>query len=98
MATLPTIFGDGVTDVHVANGVARITFGAVSGRNEGKPEPSGMLVVPVLQLPALAKLLADVTRQIERRAREAVAQQQKAAQAEPAGGTDQVAGAFRFNG
>jgi hypothetical protein len=39
-----------------------------------------------------------VTRQIEQRAREAMAQQQKAAQPEPTVGTDQVAGAFRFNG
>jgi hypothetical protein len=28
MTGIPTIFGDGVTDVHVANGVARITFGS----------------------------------------------------------------------
>ena len=98
MASTPTIFGDGVTDVHVANGVARITFGAVTGGKDAKPEPSGMLVVPVLQLPGLAKILADVTRQIEQRAREAAAQQQKAAQPEPAGAADQVAGAFRFNG
>jgi hypothetical protein len=95
MPAIPTIFGDGVIDVHVANGVARLTFGAVTGGKDAKPEPSGMLVIPVLQLPALAKVMSEVTRQIEARAREAAAQQQKPAEP-PA--SDQVAGAFRFNG
>lgn len=97
MAGIPTIFGDGVIDVHVANGVARLTFGAVTGGKDAKPEPSGMLVIPVLQLPALAKVMSEVTRQIEARAREAAAQQPKPA-TQPASDPDQVAGAFRFNG
>jgi hypothetical protein len=101
----PTIFGDGVIDVHVANGVVRVTLGAVTGQKDAKPEPSGTIVVPVLQLPAFAKVLAEVTRQVEQRAREAMAaQQQKAPGAvppAPAGAPqegDQVVGAFRFNG
>ncbi|MGG5811207.1 hypothetical protein [Falsiroseomonas sp. CW058] len=92
----PTVFADGVIDVHVANGAARITLGAVTGQKDAKAEPSGTLVVPVMQLPALAKVLAEVTRQVEQRAREAMAQQQQKAAA-PAE-ADQVAGAFRFNG
>jgi hypothetical protein len=93
----PTIFGDGVIDVHVANGVARVTIGAVTGGKDAKPVASGTLIVPVLQLPNLAKVLTEVTRQIEQRARETMAQQKPAdapAQAE----SDQVVGAFRFNG
>jgi hypothetical protein len=93
----PTIFGDGVIDVHVANGVARITMGAVTGGKDNKPSPSGTLVVPVLQLGNLAKVLAEVTRQVEQRARDAMAQQQTTGQATQTEG-DQLAGAFRFNG
>jgi hypothetical protein len=94
------IFGDGVLDVHIANGVARLTFGAATAQKDAKPEPSGTLVVPVMQLPALARVLVEVTKQVEQRAKEAMAQAQaKAANAEaPAEATDQVTGAFRFNG
>jgi hypothetical protein len=97
MTGTPTIFGDGVIDVHVANGVARITLGAVTGQKDAKPAPSGTLVVPVLQLPNLARVLAEVTRQIEQRAREAMQQAPGQAAPAPADG-DQVMGAFRFNG
>ncbi|MBU8537950.1 hypothetical protein [Falsiroseomonas tokyonensis] len=106
MTAIPTVFGDGIIDVHVASGVVRITLGmqtaASASVKEGKPEASAMLVVPVLQLPNLARVLAEVTRQIEAKAKENLASQAGAqanqgqpAQAEP---QDQVAGAFRFNG
>ncbi len=106
MTALPTVFGDGVIDVHVASGVARITLGAQTGASaaggqpgggDPKPVPSALLVVPVLQLPNLARVLVEVTKQIEARAKEAMAAQQKPAEP-PAGSSDQVAGAFRFNG
>lgn len=94
-----TLFADGVIDVHVANGVARITLGAATAQQEQKPAASGVLIVPVVQLPVLARVFAEVTRQIEQRAKEAMAQ----AQAKAQGGTDAatpdgVGGAFRFNG
>lgn len=101
MAGIPTLFGDGVIDVHIANGVARITLGTATGQPDAKPVPSGMVVVPVMQLPVFARVLGEVTRQVEQRAKEAMAQAQaKAASGDAAtpGGTDQVAGAFRFNG
>jgi hypothetical protein len=99
MTGTPTIFGDGVIDVHVANGVARITVGAVTGQKDAKPAPSGTLVVPVMTLSNMAKVLTEVTRQIEQRAREAIAQQQQPRDAAPAQAEgDQVMGAFRFNG
>lgn len=101
MTGLPTVFGDGIIDVHVANGVARITLGATTGQQDAKPTPSALLVVPVLQLPTLARVLAEVTKQIEAKAKVAMAQAQAnaaAATAAAPGGTDQVAGAFRFNG
>jgi hypothetical protein len=97
MTGIPTVFGDGIIDVHVASGVARITLGAQTGSTkEGKPEASALVVVPVLQLPNLARVLAEVTRQLEARAREAAAPAapEPAQPAQP----EQVAGAFRFNG
>jgi len=99
MTGLPTIFGDGVIDVHVANGVARITLGAATGQDQGKPQPTGLVVLPVLQIPTLARVLAEVSKQIEAKAKEAMAQAGKpaAAPAAPAA-PDQIAGAFRFNG
>lgn len=96
--SLPTVFGDGVIDVHVANGVARITLGAQTGGKDAKPSPSGLLIVPVLQLPNLARVLVEVTKQIEARAKEAMAAQGKAAEQAAPAEADQVAGAFRFNG
>jgi hypothetical protein len=103
MTALPTVFGDGVIDVHVASGVARITLGAQTGASaatgkDAKPVPSALLVVPVLQLPNLARVLVEVTKQIEARAKEAMAAQQKTAEQQAAEASDQVAGAFRFNG
>ncbi|PWS36675.1 hypothetical protein DFH01_16195 [Falsiroseomonas bella] len=102
MAASPIIFGDGVLDVHIANGVARLTLGAATAQKDAKPEPSGTLVVPVVQLPALARVLVEVTKQVEQRAKEAMAQAQAKATAgeAPAAATDgdQVSGAFRFNG
>ncbi len=107
MAAIPTLFGDGILDVHVANGVARITIGTVAGQPgqgpDAKPQshPSGLLVVPVMQLPVLARVLSEVTRQVEQRAKEAMGQARAAAPAEPAApaaSPDQVTGAFRFNG
>jgi hypothetical protein len=96
----PTLFADGVLDVHVAHGVARITLGAAAAQQDAKPVPTGTLVVPVMQLPALVRVLGEVTRQVEQRAKEAIAQAQ--AKAAPAAAApaeaDQVAGAFRFNG
>jgi hypothetical protein len=98
------LFADGVIDVHIANGVARITLGTATGQQDAKPVPSGMLVVPVMQLPVLARVITEVTRQVEQRAKEAMAQAQAkaggaaASDGGAAAGSDQVAGAFRFNG
>ncbi len=101
MTGTPILFGDGVIDVHIANGVARITIGTTTGQQDAKPTPSGMLVVPVMQLPVFARVMAEVTRQVEQRAKEAAAQAQAKAAGNADGGAgagDQVAGAFRFNG
>lgn len=92
-----TLFADGVIDVHVANGVARITLGASTGQQEQRPAPSGVLIVPVVQLPVFARVFGEVTRQIEQRAKEAVAQA-KAQAGDEAPAADDAGGAFRFNG
>ena len=91
-----TLFADGVIDIHVANGVARITLGTTTGQQEQKPMPSGVLIVPVVQLPVFARVFGEVTRQIEQRAKDAMAQAKADAEATPA--ADGSAGAFRFNG
>ena len=93
-----TLFADGVIDVHVANGVARITLGATTGQHEQKPMPSGVLIVPVVQLPVFARVFGEVTRQIEQRAKDAMAQAKAEAGAEATPAADGTAGAFRFNG
>ncbi len=109
MTAIPTVFGDGIIDVHVASGVARITLGmqtsASAAIKDGKPEPSALVVLPVMQLPNLARVLVDVTRQIEAKAKEAAAlqaasqsSQGQAAAPDQGQAPDQVAGAFRFNG
>lgn len=107
MTTIPTVFGDGIIDVHVASGVARITLGmqtsASAAIKDGKPEPSALVVLPVMQLPNLARVLVEVTRQIEAKAKEAAASQaasqsNQGQAGQGQSGQDQVAGAFRFNG
>jgi hypothetical protein len=101
MTGTTTIFADGITDVHVANGVARIMLAMNAGQKDAPPVPTGCLAVPVVQLPALARLLAEVTRQVEAKAKEAIAAAQAARQpadGAPAAGSDQLSGAFRFSG
>lgn len=94
-----TLFADGVIDIHVANGVARITLGATTGQQDQKPMPSGVLIVPVVQLPVFARVFGEVTRQIEQRAKDAMAQAKaEAGSPEAAPAADAAGGAFRFNG
>jgi hypothetical protein len=98
------LFADGIIDVHIANGVARITLGASNGQQDQRPAPSGVLVVPVVQLPVFARVFGEVTRQVETRAKEAMAQAKAQAQAQQPAADDAApaeappAGAFRFNG
>lgn len=101
MSGSTTIFGDGVLDVHIASGVARITLGTASSQRDGKPTASGMLLVPVGQLAVFARVFAEVTRQVEQRAAQAASQAAGSAPPQPGdppGPSDQVAGAFRFGG
>lgn len=93
-----TLFADGVIDIHVANGVARITLGVSTGQQEQKPTPSGVLVVPVVQLPVFARVFAEVTRQIEQRAKDAMAQAKADSDTDAKPAADGAGGAFRFNG
>ena len=95
--TGPTIFADGVMDVHIANGIARITLGAITGQKDQRPAASGTLILPVVQLPVLTRVLSEVTRQVEERAKEAMAKSQAGAAA-PDSEAPPATGAFRFNG
>ncbi|MBE9606822.1 hypothetical protein IAI18_18305 [Acetobacteraceae bacterium H6797] len=88
MAEKATIFADGILEAHVASGVARISL-AQTG-SDGKPVPSGQLIVPLAQLPAMAKGLGNLLQQIEGKAKQVQQQQQAAGHTQP--------GAFRFSG
>ncbi|TCZ57952.1 hypothetical protein [Roseicella aquatilis] len=89
--TGPTLFTDGILDASVSHGVARITLAQTQA--DGKPAPSGQLIVPLMQLPALVNGLATLLKQVETRMREQQAQQQQSV-AEP--GPAPATGAFRF--
>lgn len=93
MSDSRTIFADGLMDASVTHGVARLTL-AQTGP-EGKPVPAGQLIVPLVQLPALANGLNTLLKQIETRVKEQQAQQNAGGTGgEPAAAP--VPGAFRF--
>jgi hypothetical protein len=83
-----TIFADGIMDASVTYGVARLTMAQTSA--DGKPIPAGQLVVPLVQLPAMANSLLGLLKQVEARMKE----QQANAPAAP--DAPSVPGAFRF--
>jgi hypothetical protein len=91
-----TVFADGVAEAHVANGVARIAL--VQAGSDGKPAASGLLVVPLTRLPAMANALVGLLQQIEAKVKEAQAQSTAEAQASAPAQTTDGAGtsAFRF--
>ncbi len=96
-ATATMIFADGMSDVAIANGVARITLAQTGA--EGKSVPVAQLCVPVTQLPALANGLVQMLKQLQEKAQAA----QAAATTQPAsenpsqlGGPTISPGAFRF--
>lgn len=106
-----TLFADGMMEASVTHGVVRITL-AQTG-SDGKPSPAGQLIVPLVQLPALANGLIGLLRQVETRLKDAQAQQGQAAAVKPVAASTvesaaspngeagaavpSVAGAFRFN-
>jgi hypothetical protein len=92
MPDQPTLFADGILDASVNFGVARITLAQQMA--DGRPAASGLLVIPVVQLPAFANGMLALLKQIEA----------KVKQAQPDGGPapqdvesqEAVPGAFRF--
>ena len=89
------IFADGLMDASITHGVARLTL-AQTGP-EGKPVPAGQLIVPLVQLPALANGLNTLLKQIENRVKEQQQAQQNTGAASAGGeAAPQVPGAFRF--
>ena len=91
MAEVPTFFADGVLEATVRHGVARLKLAVQDGN--GKASATGLLVVPLAQLPSLAGSIARLMREVEAKAREA--------QAGPATAAPTVAEApatFRFEG
>jgi hypothetical protein len=67
----PLLFADGIVEVQVANGVARFALVQAPAQKDGKPEPSGQLVVPLSQVPLFARVFVDLVRQVEARAKAA---------------------------
>ncbi|MFC7736008.1 hypothetical protein ACFQX4_09105 [Roseomonas sp. GCM10028921] len=93
MADLPTLFADGILEGTVRHGVARLKLAVQDGN--GSPATTGLLVVPLAQLPAFAGSITRLLREVEAKAREAQGQVNAAA---PAADTPDVAEAFRFQG
>jgi hypothetical protein len=98
-----TVFADGIMEASVTHGVVRITL-AQAG-SDGKPQPAGQLILPLVQLPAFANGLIGLLRQVENKVKEAQQSgdsvgQSRVASALSAGGGDtpapSVTGAFRF--
>ena len=85
MPTGTTLFADGLLDASVQHGVVRLTLGRLGP--DSKPVPAGLLVVPLVQLPALTQGLANVMQQVEARMKEAAP-----------GATAAVPGSFTFGG
>ena len=92
MAETLTFFADGVMEATVRHGVARLTLAVQDG--SGKPAPTGLLVVPLAQLPTFAGSITRLLREVEAKTREAQAQQ-KPERAEP---LPEAPAAFRFEG
>jgi hypothetical protein len=67
----PLVFADTLTSVSLANGVVRISFGAMDAEN--KIEPAGTLVLPLNQLAGIVQNLANATNGLIAKAREAQA-------------------------
>ncbi|MBP0493003.1 hypothetical protein [Roseomonas indoligenes] len=92
MPDLPTLFADGVTEATVRHGVARLTLAVQDGK--GQPLQTGILVVPLTQLPAVVGAMTRLLREVEAKSREATAAPQlpaaPAVEAEPE--------TFRFQG
>ena len=65
------IFADGLTSASLANGVIRITFGALDAEN--KLEPAGTLVIPLNQLSGIVQTLVNATNGLIAKAQEAQA-------------------------
>jgi hypothetical protein len=91
-----TIFADGILDASVTYGVARLTL-AQTGP-DGKPVAAGQLVVPLVQLPAMANSLLGLLKQVEAKMKE---QQATAPTTGPTAAPDgaaapSVPGSFRF--
>ncbi|WP_426957432.1 hypothetical protein [Muricoccus radiodurans] len=97
MAESPIIFADGVLEANVRHGVARMTLAVQGG--DGKPAASGMLVVPLTQLPALAGSLTRLLREVEAKAKEQATRAAPASEAPPAATENApLPPAFRFQG
>ncbi|MFH5926244.1 hypothetical protein [Roseomonas xinghualingensis] len=97
MAELPTLFADGVLEASIRHGVARLKLAVQD--TDGKPAPSGLLVIPLAQLPGVAGTLTRLLREVEAKTREA---QTAGPAAEPAGkpapGPEEPPVTFRFQG
>jgi hypothetical protein len=91
MADLPTLFADGVLEATVRHGVARLKLAVQDGN--GTPAATGLLVIPLAQLPAVAGALNRLMREVEAKARDAVSPPPTAA---PAAEPPEAPAAFRF--
>ena len=87
-----TLFADAVTEVVIANGVARLGLGMAGP--DGQLQTVATLCIPVMQLPPIATGLTNLLQQMQAKAREA----QQGRTAETASQPAATDAAFRFNG
>jgi hypothetical protein len=95
MADQPTVFADGIMEASVNFGVARITLAQTKA--DGSPAASGQLIVPVVQLPALANGMLSLMKQIEAKVKQAQAQQGAPPAAPQVNDAEPLPSAFRFS-
>jgi len=93
MAELPTLFADGVLEASIRHGVARLKLAVQDG--DGKPAASGLLVIPLAQLPGVAGTLTRLLREVETKTREAQAAETAA---KPSAAPEEPPATFRFQG
>jgi hypothetical protein len=95
MADQPTVFADGIMEASVNFGVARITLAQTKA--DGSPAASGQLIVPVVQLPALANGMLSLMKQIEAKVKQAQAQQGAPPAPPQVNDAEPLPSAFRFS-
>lgn len=97
MSQPSSLFADGILEASVHHGVVRVTLAQTNG--EGKPVPTGTLMIPVVQLPAFANGMLTLLKQIDAKVKQAqTATPPENRPAPSPAEAPSVPGSFRFSG